>query len=98
MPDQVTLEQLEQQISYLPIPEQLKLIAHISEQLSFAPLNIIKLPQDEKNILQKQREKELNALLALCDAAADKWEGSFNAVKDIHKIRRERDEQIWSNK
>lgn len=48
--------------------------------------------------LQKQREKEADEILALCDAVAEKWSGPFDVVEDIRKLREERDESICSSK
>jgi len=83
---QTTLEQLEQQITRLPVHEQLKLIARISERLS-TPLDI-----------EKQHAGDADELLALCDAVADMWEGEFDAAQEIRQMRQERDEQIWPSK
>ena len=42
-------------------------------------------------------QKEADELLAMCDTAAEMWEGEFNAAEDIRQMRRERDEQIRRN-
>lgn len=84
MNTRTTLEQWEQQIIRLPVSDQLKLIARISERLSITPLNTGARDADE--------------LLALCDAAADMWEGEFDAAQEIRQMRQERDEQIWPSK
>jgi hypothetical protein len=96
MHGQMTLEELEQQVIQLPWHEQLKLISHISEQLSIAPLDISKETL-AKSALREQREKEANEILALCDSAAEMWEGKFDSAEDIRQMREERDEQIWQN-
>ena len=87
MAAQTTLERLEQQITRLPMRDQLKLIARISERLSTTPLEI-----------EKPGAADADELLALCDAAADMWEGEFDAVQEIRRMRQERDEQIWPSK
>lgn len=87
MANPTTLEQLEQQITRLPVNEQLRLIARISERLS------ITSPESEK-----QLAGDADELLELCDAAADMWEGEFDAVQEIRQMRKERDEQIWPSK
>ena len=92
---QMTLEELEQQVTRLPLHDQLKLIAHISEQLSIIPLELSRETLTE-NVLQK-REKEANEILALCDEAAEMWDGKFDSAEDIRRMRKERDEQIWQN-
>ncbi len=92
MSNRVTLKQVEQQVSQLPPQEQLKLIAHISEQLSIAPLDIIS--EAGKETLRQQRERKADELIALCDAAAEMWEGEFDVDQEIRQIRQKRDEQI----
>jgi predicted metallopeptidase len=52
----MTLEELEQQVTRLSWHEQLKLIAHISEQLSIIPLELSGETLTE-NVLRKQRER-----------------------------------------
>lgn len=87
MAARTTLEQLEQQITQLPMRDQLRLIARISERLSITPLHI-----------EKPGVGDADELLALCDAAANMWEGEFDASQEIHQMRQERDEQIWPSK
>ena len=94
MSSQMTLEQLEQQVAQLPVHERLKLIARVSEQLSITPLNTIAEAKEEEETVRQQREKEADELLALCDVAAEMWEGQFNAAKEIRQVRQERDEKI----
>lgn len=79
----VTLEQLEHQVTRLPIQDQLMLVLRIVERLTVIPLK--EMPQAE----------DADELLALCDAAAEMWNGAFDAVHEIHQIRQQRDEQIW---
>ena len=94
MSSQMTLEQLEQQVAQLPVHERLKLIARVSEQLSITPLNMITEAKEKEETVRQQREKEADELLALCDAAAEMWEGQFDAVQEIRQVRQERDEAI----
>ena len=96
MSNQVTLEQLEQQVLQLPPQEQLKLVMRISERLS-AMMPGVLMGRNEES-LRRQREKEADELLALCDAAAEMWEGTFDAPEEIRLMRRDRDEQIWPSK
>jgi len=93
MSKRMTLEQLEQQITQLLPQEQLKLVAHISARLSAMPLAAPTVADEES--LRLQREKEADELLARCDAAAQMWEGQFDAAEEIRQMRRDRDEQIW---
>ncbi len=85
MPNQITLEQLEQQVTQLLPQEQLKLVAHISARLSVMPLAAPTMVNEES--LRLQREKEADELLARCDAAAQMWEGQFDAAEEIRGWR-----------
>lgn len=96
MSNPATLEQLEQQVAQLSPQEQLKLVAHISERLSTIPLSMLMVADEES--LQRQRDREADALLALCDAAAEMWRGEFDAAEEIRQMRQERDEHIWPSR
>lgn len=96
MSSQVTLEQLEQQAIQLPLHEQLKLIAYLSERLSFAA-QVVPATRSAAS-LQQERAREADEILALCDAAAELWQGEFDAAEEIRQLRQERDEQIWQSK
>jgi len=87
MSNPVTLEQAEQLATQLPPPEQLKLVAYISEQLS----GLLKttLSHDAESTRRK-REMMADALLAELDAIAESIEGEFDAADDIRQIREER--------
>jgi len=89
MSSQVTLEQLEEQIAQLPLSKQLKLIACISEQLSTITLNKLTVVEED---MSQQRKMEADELLALCDAAAEMWEGEFDAAEEIRQMRQKRGE------
>ena len=39
---------------------------------------------------RQQREREADELIALCDAAAEMWEGEFDAAQEIHQMCQER--------
>ncbi len=95
MPVKINFEQLKQQVTQLPPAEQLKLVTHICEELNaitFSPKALV--AKDEASLRQKQADE----LLAMCDAAAEIWEGEFDSAEDIRQMRRERDEQIWASK
>jgi hypothetical protein len=97
MASPVTLEELAQQTAQLPSHEQLKLVALISGRLSLAAQAMPATAGDEES-LRQQREREADELLALCDTAAELWEGEFDAAEEIRQMRRERDEQVWPSK
>ncbi len=79
-----TLEQLEREVARLTVQEQLRLVTRIVERLSLTLLE-----------REMQQPSDADKLLALCDAAAEMWNGTFDAVQDIRQVRQKRDEQIW---
>ncbi|MFN3762197.1 MAG: hypothetical protein ACK4WK_03220 [Anaerolineae bacterium] len=78
------LERLEYEVSRLSIRDQLRLILRIVERLSAIPWDT-----------ESRDAKEADELLALCDAAAEMWNGTFDAASEIRQIRHQRDEQVW---
>ena len=95
MNNQVSLEELENQITQLSLSDQLRLLSRISENLSNLSLEKLALKDNE---LKRQREEEANAIVALCKSAASRWKGKFDSVEDIRQIRKERDNQICQNR
>lgn len=96
MATQLTTDHLEQQISQLPLHEQLRLAAHICARLSVSAQADVLTKEAES--LEQKNQRETEELLALCEAAAEKWAGEFDSVADIQQLRRERDNQVWPNK
>ena len=91
MAEMLALEHVEALAMQLPPQEQLKLVAHVSAWLSRLP----PLPQEaDDEQLQHERIARTEAILALCDAAAGRFEGKSNVVEDIHRLRDDRIEQI----
>jgi hypothetical protein len=91
----VTFDELKQKVTQLALTEQLKLVSYICDQLTAQSLVSKTLAsKDDTSLHQKEADK----LLALCDAAAEMWEGEFDAAEDIRQMRRERDHQTWANK
>lgn len=87
MSNKVTFEQVEQLAAQLLPPEQLKLVARISKQLSnFMPTK----PLLDIERAQHEREAMADALLAELDAIANDIEGKFDSAEDIRQIREER--------
>lgn len=81
MPKKVNLEQMEQLVAQMEPSEQLKLAAHICEQLSL------------KGSEGKDRKEEIAKLerwLADCDAVAEGIKGKFDSAKDLIEIREDR--------
>lgn len=87
MSSKAALEQVEQLVMQLPPTEQLKLMAHISVELS--KLEMMALPSDVKRV-QREREATADALLQELDAIAESIEGEFDSAEDIRQIREER--------
>ena len=88
MPNRVTLEQLEQQVTQLPPDKQLKLVAYIAGQLSAVPRVVATEEVEEQT--RRARIAEVDAWLAECDAVAESIEGEFDSAADLRKIREER--------
>jgi len=104
----MTAKQLyEQQIKLLPATERLRLVAMIAHDLvtataSEAPpqRSLLELEglgadtwQDDETV-QRERVARAEAILALCDAAAERFGGESDAAEDIRQMRDERIEQI----
>ena len=90
MSSNVTLEQVEQLALQLPPTEQLKLMAHISEQLSKSGMTAP--PPAEP--APREREAMADALLRELDAIAESIEGAFDSAEDIRQIREERADRL----
>lgn len=71
----------------LPPTERLKLMAHISEQLSRLGMTV---PPSDAEQVQREREAMADALLQALDAIAESIEGEFDSAEDIRQIREER--------
>jgi hypothetical protein len=87
MSSNVTLEQVEQLVMQLPPTEQLKLMAHMSEQLSRLGITA---PPSAAELVQREREAMADALLQELDGIAESIEGEFDSAEDIRQIREER--------
>jgi hypothetical protein len=87
----MTLELVEAMAAQLPPQEQLKLVAHISERLG--SLDWLR-PEMDDDAVQRERDARAEAILALCDAAAERFVGESDAAEDIRRMRDERIEQI----
>ena len=87
MSNKMTLEQLEQQVAQLPPHEQLKLVAHISEQL--INLALVATTQENNKEGAKSRLAKVDAWLAECDKVAELWEEEFDSATDLRRIRDE---------
>jgi len=91
MSNSVTLEQVEQLVMQLPPTEQLKLIAHISNQLSRSGMRVL---SSNAELAKREREAMADALLQELDAIAESIEGEFDSAEDIRQIREERTNRL----
>jgi len=72
----------------LPPPEQLRLVAHICEQLSATA------PREQAEGGRQVRLRLVEELLAECSDIEDDSQGKFDAAQDIRQMREKRMSQI----
>lgn len=89
MSHRVTIEEVEQLVSQLPWLEQLKLVAHVCEQLS----TTVAVESDEEKA-QRERLAQVDAWLAECDTVAESIEGEFDSAEELRQIRQERADRL----
>ena len=83
----MTLEQVKELVAQLPPQEQLKLVAHVSGQLSQLP------PIVQESDAERQRREyaaRVEAFLKMCDENAAECIGEVDSAEDIRQIREER--------
>ena len=85
MSDKVTLEHVEQTAKKLPLPDQLKLVAHISQRLSELPWQE---PDEERQ--QRQYVAQVETFLAMSEQRAAETIGEVESSQEIRQIREER--------
>ena len=88
MSDTVTLGEVEQLVAQLPPPEQLRLVAHVCEQLT------VRATEGEAEEVRQVRLRLAEELLAECNDIEDDSQGKFDATQDIRRMREERMRQI----
>jgi len=88
MSEALTLENVEELTLKLPTLDQLKLAAHIYEQLNNTSRNEVKSEVAGMLALQERLAK-LGAWLAECEQVANLWEGEFDSSADLQRIRDE---------
>lgn len=88
MSSTMTLEQLEQQVVQLLPHEQLKLVAHIAEQLS-ALAFVVSTQENTEERARQERLAKVDTWLAECDKVAELWEGEFDSAADLRRLRDE---------
>ena len=86
-----TLDQVEQSVMQLPPTEQLKLMAHISDNLSRLGITVQRADAEQ---VQMEREAMADALLQELDTIAESIEGEFDSAEDIREIREERGNRL----
>ena len=88
MTSTVSLEQLEELATQLPLTERLQLVAHLCQQLSSA-LTAEPAPESSEERAQQEPLARLEAWLAECDKVAELWEGEFDSAADLRRMRDE---------
>lgn len=86
----VTLEHLEELVDQMPPEAQLRLVWHITGRLTSFPA----LTQAFGPSAQRDRKARAEAILTLCDAAAERFVGESDAAEDIRQMRKERIDQL----
>lgn len=66
---------------------------HICKRLSISA-QADSLAEEAEESLEQKNQRETEELLALCEAAAEKWTGEFDSVAEIQQMRRERDDAV----
>jgi hypothetical protein len=92
MSENISFQQVEQQVVQLPVQAQLKLVVSIAERLSAMPFTTPMAKIEEQ--IRQARLAEVDAWLAECDAVAESIEGEFDAAEDLRQIREERANQL----
>lgn len=92
MSNRETLELLDQQVAQLPLDEQLKLVAHISERLSALIPSMI--PSGKGEETWQERIQLAQILLAECDDIEDDSQGELDAAENIRLLRETRMSQL----
>ncbi|OGO40181.1 MAG: hypothetical protein A2Z04_03405 [Chloroflexi bacterium RBG_16_57_9] len=85
MSNNITLEQVEQQVTQLPLHEQLKLMAHISERLS-----VLTLLETAEERQRREHVAQVESFLKMCDEMAAESVGEVDSAEEIRQIREER--------
>lgn len=88
MANTITLEQVEELATQLPPTEQLKLVAHLCDQLS-TTLPVAPAEKDIDEQARQEWEAPVNAWLTECEQIAELWEGEFDSAADLRRIRDE---------
>ena len=91
MVDTMTLEQMAALVARLPPPDQLRLVAQISGQLSTILDDVIR---SEGHSLRKERLRLAEELLAEVEDTEDDSQGEFDAAETVQQLRDERTAQI----
>jgi len=92
MGNKVTLAQVEELAAELPPRDQLKLLAHIGERLSIAPVAVLAEEVEDKDTTRARQKRlaRLRPWLAQCEKVAERWDGTFESAADLRRLRDER--------
>lgn len=85
MESKVTLEQVEELAAQLPLQEQLRMVAHISQQLSERIASEVAEKREQQDYARR-----VEAFLKVSDEMAAETVGAVDSAEDIRQIREER--------
>jgi len=88
MANTLTLEQVEELAVQLPLPQQLKLVSHMTGRASFH-VSFLPVGEESNEFPQKERLRQLESWLSECEQVAVLWEGEFDPAADLRGIRNE---------
>jgi len=89
----ITLGEVAQLADQLPLPDRMKLLAHLCQQLRVPFPAAVTVEGDEPQARQI-REAIADTFLQELDTIAENIEGQFDAVADLRQIRQRRANQL----
>jgi hypothetical protein len=89
----VTLGEVAQLADQLPVSEQMKLLAHLCQQLR-VPFPAAVMVEGNEPQARQIREAIADTFLQELDTIAETIEGQFDVVADLRQIRQQRANQL----
>jgi hypothetical protein len=86
MTSAITVDQIERLAVQLPLPEQMRIVARITQRLS--ELLLSETDGEERN--RKEYAQRVEAFLKMCDESAAETIGAVDSAEDIRQLRDER--------
>lgn len=82
MANRLTVEEVEQLVTQLPLPERLRLVARVCTQLAGADTAASDAAQ-----ARQERLAQADAWITACDQVAELWDGDFDSAADLRRLR-----------